>query len=245
MAEPRDTSDYRGRIRARDLSPCRVRVKESDLLILTPTPRAKEATHALLKVRLALEAYIDLHPEFATSLVPLEAKEGAPEIVVRMARAARIAGVGPMAAVAGAIAQAVGEELGRWEEEVVVENGGDIYLKSSRPRTVALYAGDSPLSMKVGIRVKGERGIGICTSSGRIGHSLSLGRAHSVTVVAPQAALADAAATALANMVKEDSHISRALELAGRMEGILGTVVIFEDKLGARGNIELVPLEAE
>lgn len=243
MAGPGDSRNYRGRIKARDLTPYHVKVRESDLLILTPHPRPKEALETLLKVRMALEAYIDLHPSFATSLVPVEVEPGAPAMVKTMARAARAAGVGPMAAVAGAIAQAVGEALAQEEEEVVVENGGDIYLKSHHTRTVALYAGDSPLSMKVGIRVRGEKGLGVCTSSGRLGHSLSLGRAHSVTVVAPDAALADAAATALANLVKDPDHISLALERASKIEGLTGAVVIFEDKLGAWGKVELVPLE--
>ncbi len=235
---------YRHRIKAHDLVPYRVKVRESDLLILTPTPREREALDALLKVRLALEAYIDLHPAFATSLVPLEVEPGAPEIVKTMAQGAKAAGVGPMAAVAGAIAQAVGEALEQWEDEVVVENGGDIYIRSSHTRKVALFAGDSPLSMKVGILLEGGQGpLGVCTSSGRVGHSLSMGRAHSVTVVAPHAALADAAATALANMVREEDHIPLALERASQIEGLLGTVIIYEEKLGAWGRIALVPLE--
>jgi len=244
MAGERD-KEYRSRIKAKDLTPYRIKVRESDLLILTPTPREEEALDAILTVRLPLEAYIDLHPDFAASLVPLEVEPGAPDIVKVMARAAQATGVGPMAAVAGAIAQAVGERLAQWEKEVVVENGGDIYIRSSRDRTIALFAGDSPLSMKVGIKVKGkDTPLGVCTSSGRVGHSLSMGRAHSVTVVAPDTPLADAAATALANTVKEADHIQKVLEKATEIDGLLGTVVIFEDRLGAWGKIELVSLEA-
>jgi len=243
MAGRENAQDYRGRIKAQDLITYHVKVKESDLLILTPNPRPKEALETLLKTRMALEAYLDLHPSFAPSLVPVEVESGAPEVVIKMAQAAKATGVGPMAAVAGAIAQTVGEALAQWEEEVVVENGGDIYMKTKQPRTVALYAGDSPLSMKVGLQVPGGKGLGICTSSGRLGHSLSLGRAHSVTVVAPEAALADAAATALANLIKEPPHISKALEMATEIKGLTGVVAICEDKLGAWGKIKLVPLE--
>ncbi len=243
MAGTGSAKDYRGRIKAQDLTPYRVKVRESDLLILTPRPRPKEALEALLKVRMTLEAYMELHPTFGPSLVPVEVEPQAPEIVKRMARAGQATGVGPMAAVAGAIAQAVGEALTRWEEEVVVENGGDIYMKTTHPRTVALYAGDSPLSMKVGLRVKSTQGMGVCTSSGRLGHSLSLGQAHSATAVAPDAALADAAATALANLVREKSHIPLALERAAQIEGLTGAVIILEDRLGVWGKVELVPLE--
>ncbi len=236
-------ADYRGRVRARDLTPYRVRIGESDLFILTPTRREKEATEALLAARLPLKAYIDLHPEFALSLMPIRVQPGAPEIVKGMAQAANIVGVGPMAAVAGAIAQAVGKRLSHLDGEAIVENGGDIYIDSPKERIVALFAGDSPLSMRVGLKVCGAQGpLGVCTSSGRVGHSLSFGKAHSVTVVASDAAVADAAATALANMVRGPDDIGKTLERAKEMEMVEGAVVIFEDHLGAWGHIELVHL---
>ncbi len=242
MAGAGDTRDYRGRIRAQDLISYQVKVRESDLLILTPSPRAKEALSILLEVRLVLEAYIDLHPAFVTSLVPLEVEDCDPEVVKTMARAAQAAGVGPMAAVAGAIAQAVGERLVLLERDVVVENGGDIYIHSRRERVTALFAGDSPLSMKVGIRVPEGAARGVCTSSGRVGHSFSRGKAHSVTVVARDAAMADAAATALANMVQSPRDIGETLKKARELPDLLGVVVICEDCLGAWGEASLVPL---
>jgi len=235
--------DYRRRVGARDLVAYQVKVKESDLLILSTHNREKEALEALLEARMVLEAYIDLHPDFATSLIPVEVKPQAPPLVRQMAQAALLSGVGPMAAVAGAIAQAVGERLASEGEEVVVENGGDIYMRSFKERVVALFAGDSPLSMKVGVRVPGGKVRGVCTSSGRIGHSLSLGKAHSVTVVASDAPLADAAATALANLVQGPSDIERTLKEASRIPGVLGAAVICEDRLGAWGELDIVPLE--
>jgi ApbE superfamily uncharacterized protein (UPF0280 family) len=234
---------YRGRIRAKDLMAYRVKVKESDLLILSTHNRGKGALEALLEARMALEAYIALHPDFATSLTPVEVESQAPPLVRQMAQAALLSGVGPMAAVAGAIAQAVGEKLVSEEGEVVVENGGDIYIRSFKERVVALFAGDSPLSMEVGVKVPGDGARGVCTSSGRIGHSLSWGRAHSVTVVASGAPLADAAATALANLVQGPFDIERTLKRANRIPGVLGAVVICEDRLGAWGELDLVPLE--
>jgi ApbE superfamily uncharacterized protein (UPF0280 family) len=237
--------EYRSKIKANDLTAYRVKVKESDLLILSPHNRKREALETLLEARISLEAYIDLNPDFATSLVPMEVKPHAPSLVKRMAQAAVISGVGPMASVAGAIAQTVGEKLFILEREVVVENGGDIYLHSRKDRVLALFAGDSPLSMKVGIKIPKGEARGVCTSSGKIGHSLSRGKAHSVTVVAWNAAVADAAATALANIVQSPLDIEKALQRAKRLPDILGTVVICEDRLGAWGEANLVPLEGQ
>ena len=236
---------YRRRVSPRGLVPFEVRAKETDLWILAIQDLSQEALEEVLRLRHQLEGYIEGHPAFLDSYSPLPDDPMAPPVVRQMLAAALKTGVGPMAAVAGAIAQAVGERLAQWEKEVVVENGGDIYIRSSRDRTIALFAGDSPLSMKVGIKVKGkDTPLGVCTSSGRVGHSLSMGRAHSVTVVAPDTPLADAAATALANTVKEADHIQKVLEKATEIDGLLGTVVIFEDRLGAWGKIELVSLEA-
>ncbi len=125
-----------------------------------------------------------------------------------MAAAAQTAGVGPMAAVAGAIAECVGRELLEFSPEVIVENGGDIFLKVSHRRTVGIFAGDSPLTGRIGIQIEArDTPLGVCTSSGTVGHSLSFGRADAVVVLAPAAALADAAATAIGNRVsRKEGH---------------------------------------
>lgn len=235
--------EYRTATKVRGLATYRVKVKESDLLISTPNRREKEALEALLEVRLGLEGYLELHQDMAPSLVPVKPDKSAPPIIKEMCQAAQVVGVGPMAAVAGAIAQFVGEKLLAIEREVIVENGGDIFIKSSRKRVVALYAGDSPLSMKIGIRVKPEEGLGICTSSGRFGHSLSLGKAHSVTVVAARASLSDALATHLGNIVKGPQDIKRSILKGSSYPGVKGIVIICEDRLGAWGDLELVNLK--
>jgi ApbE superfamily uncharacterized protein (UPF0280 family) len=120
-----------------------------------------------------------------------------------MAEAASIAGVGPMAAVAGAVASFLGQVLGSCSREVIVENGGDIYLRSAHERVVAVFAGDSPFSYKIGLRVKPEdTPAGICTSSGTVGHSLSFGNADAVVIKGESAILADAVATQAGNLIK-------------------------------------------
>ncbi len=142
---------------------------------------------------------------------------------------------------AGAVAQMVGEKLLHSSPEIIVENGGDIYLKVSRKRVVAIYAGESAFSGKLAIEVAPDRTpLGICTSSGKVGPSLSLGIADAAVVVAPSAALADAAATAVGNAVKSEDDVDAALEIGRRIKGVSGIVVIAGSNLGVWGDIRLL-----
>ncbi len=204
--EPRT---YRYWVESKDLIPFKVIVKESDLYILALTNLQRKAYRLVVKYRSILEKYIEQHPIFLTSLEPIPVDEDAPHIVKVMAEAGEKAGVGPMAAVAGAIADFVGTELSAFSPEVIIENGGDIYLKSSRKRVVGIYAGKSPLTGKVGLEINGEdTPIGISTSSGTVGHSLSFGKADAATVIAGSATLSDAVATAIGNLVKAPADIA-------------------------------------
>jgi len=190
-----------------------------------------------------LESYLAAHPGFLEALAPWPEDPFAPGVVREMIAAAARVGVGPMAAVAGALAQRVGRALSPQSPEVIVENGGDIYLKLQQPATIALFAGKSPLSGKVGLKIDPAWGpLGVCTSSGTVGHSLSFGRADAACVLAADAALADAAATALGNRVPAAGSIPAALEWAGTIPEILGAVVIVGEKMGAWGRVELAPL---
>jgi ApbE superfamily uncharacterized protein (UPF0280 family) len=148
-----------------------------------------------------------------------------------------------MAAVAGAMAESVSKDLFKFSKEVIVENGGDIYLATSKERRVAIYAGESPLSLKIGILIKPEETpLGICTSSGTVGHSLSFGKADAVCILSKSAALADAAATAVGNLVQEKRDIEKGLERGREIEGVLGAVIIVGEKIGIWGNITLTQL---
>lgn len=218
-------------------------IKETDLYILAQRVLEQEAREAIINLRQQLEAYISANPLFQTSLVPLPADPRAPQIVKEMLAASQTAGVGPMAGVAGAMAAFVGAALLAFTPEVVVENGGDIFLETGAARTVGIFAGASPLSMQVGIRVPAERQpLGVCTSSATVGPSLSLGRADAVCVISPSATLADAAATALGNMVQGKGDIEQALEAGQKIRGVEGAVIIVADALGAWGGYELVKL---
>ncbi len=232
---------YRHDIKERDLVSFQAAVKETDLYIRAARDLSAEAVAAINEVRGPLERYIREHPIFLHSLEPLPVDRHAPEVVKRMQQAARLAKVGPMAAVAGAVAQMVGEKLLHLSAEIIVENGGDIYLKVGRKRTVAIYAGESVFSGKLAIEVAPDRTpLGICTSSGKVGPSLSLGIADAAVVVAPSAALADAVATAVGNAVKSEDDVDAALELGRRIKGISGIVLIAGSNLGVWGDVPLL-----
>jgi len=233
---------YRRHTQAQDLVPFSVKVKESDLLIFAEKDLKEKAEHRLLRERKNLEAYIRYDPRFAESLVPISLPPFAPPICRLMARVSREAEVGPMAAVAGAINEAVAEELIPESPELIIENGGDLLVVSQKERVVAIYAGeDSPFSFRVGIRLRGGT-FGVATSSGKVGPSLSFGRADAVVAVAKSSALADAWATSLANRVKRREDVEPVLQFARRITSLEGVVVIFEDVLGVEGKIELEKL---
>ncbi|WP_417912823.1 UPF0280 family protein, partial [Candidatus Electronema sp. TJ] len=223
-----------------------VKMAETDLHILADRPVEDMALLAVAKVRAEIEGYIRQHPLFLSSLSPLPLDSGAPEPVQAMLAAGLAAGVGPMAAVAGVIAEAVGRELLRQGlTEVIVENGGDLFLARTQPSVVAVYAGASRLSGKLGICLQPEQlPCGLCCSSGTVGHSLSFGVADAAAVLASSAAIADAAATRLGNEVKsrDSRSVSRAVGLSKQIEGVTGAVVIVGDHLGAWGTVELTQL---
>jgi uncharacterized protein len=223
------------------------RIKDTDLHILADREVSALAQKLALQYRLQIEKYIQHHPDFAHALSPLSLDALAPPIVKEMLAAGRSASVGPMAAVAGVIAEYVGKGLLQSGcREVMVENGGDIYISRSQDCIVAIFAGESSLSLRTGVKIAGNiMPIAVCTSSGTVGHSLSFGQADSVTVIAKSTALADAAATRLGNEVGrgvDGSGITRALEKSREINGVLGVVVICREKIGAVGDVELVSI---
>ncbi|MFP3982718.1 MAG: UPF0280 family protein [Desulfurivibrionaceae bacterium] len=237
--------DYRNRIDADGLISTFVRVSQTDLQILADRDIKESATHLVIQYRSQLENYIARNPLFLTALEPLPWDRLAPPIVKDMLAAADKAGVGPMAAVAGAISGFVGRDLLADEgcSEIIVENGGDIYLKRSRSSCVNIYAGTSVLSNRIGIKIAREgMPIGICTSSGTIGHSLSLGQADSVTVLAPDISLADAAATRIGNEIRRVGDLEKGLSLGKSIPGLTGVVIVMDENLGAWGDIEIIRL---
>ncbi|MDP2892322.1 MAG: UPF0280 family protein [Bacillota bacterium] len=223
-----------------DLTYFNVKIKETDLNIGALCELSREALTVVARIRADLEGYAAVHPEFITALYPIQPLADAPDIVKKMCGAAEKAGVGPMAAVAGAVAQEVGEALREHSSEIIVENGGDIYMASRKERHVAILAGSSVLSGRAAMKIRPEKTpLGICTSSGTLGHSLSFGQADAAIVLAPDAALADACATLLGNLIRTPGDLSPALEKVCRIEGVMGAVAIIGEKIAALGDIEL------
>jgi len=148
-----------------------------------------------------------------------------------------------MAAIAGAIAEQVGLGLLKLTDQVIIENGGDVFVKSNSSVTVGIFAGNSPLSLRLGIRLKSKSNPGaVCTSSGTIGHSLSLGKADAVCVVAESCPIADAAATSIGNLINSPADIERAISAGRKFEELTGIVAIVDEKVGMWGDLEVVSI---
>ena len=234
---------YRQQIHHQRLVSFKVAVQETDLMILADSDLSELAEEIIYKVRGPLEGYIASHPEFLRALTPLPYEELVPPVVREMLAAAQVCGTGPMAAVAGAIAEQVGLALLRESAEVVVENGGDCFVKVNSPVQISIFAGRSKLSNTLALKVYPDKTpLGVCTSSGTVGHSISFGLADAATVISASAALADAAATMTCNQIKSEADIPKAIAFAKQIEGVLGVVVIVGEQIGAWGEVELVPI---
>ena len=231
---------YRRWVTNKDLFPCHITVKQTDLYILARSDIRDKAMKSTLKHRAAIEKYIQKHPLFVTTLKPYPADDQAPLIIKEMIKASTMVDVGPMAAVAGAIAEAVGKDMLPFSSDIIIENGGDDFLRTTKKRLVGIYAGESPLSGRIALEIKPrETPLGICTSSSTVGHSLSLGNADAVVVLSRSTSFADAAATAICNIVKNSEDIPKAIERAQEMSNLYGIVIIKGDKLGFWGKVKI------
>ena len=232
---------YRSMINKGNLILYNVKIAESDLLISSDTNLSDEALKSLTKHRYSLETYIKSHPDFRISLLPLPEDDLAPPIVRDMLSKSNICGVGPMASVAGAVSEFVGNDLLNQTENLIIENGGDIFIKSENKLIASVYAGVSALSYNVNFIVKPEETpLGICTSSATVGPSLSFGKADAVCVISKSATLADAAASAIGNKVKSKNDIKSALDFGIKIKGVAGIIIILGNEMGAIGEVQFV-----
>ncbi len=221
----------------------RVVVEQSDLYVKAHRALHKETEELTKACRSDIVAAIARRAEFLKSLVPIDENPKDAVIATRMVKAGLKAGTGPMAAVAGAVADFVGQALLKLSREVIIENGGDIFLKVDHPIVVGLFAGKSPFGDRMGLQIEPTAlPLGICTSSATVGPSLSLGRADAATVVSRDVPLADAVATALGNRIKDAGDLKNAVEWALSIPGVDGALGVIGDRIAAAGNVELVPL---
>lgn len=232
---------YRDEMNGIDLIYFRVVQKETDLYIGADADVREQCGESVRRHRAELEDYISVHPAFARALAPISLYSSAPPIARDMAKAARAAGVGPMAAVAGAFSQYVARDVGENAADILIENGGDLYMRSKHDRIVSVYAGENSLSDKLRMVIRAERmPMGISTSSAKFGHSLSFGKADSVTILSPDAILADAMATAVCNRVRSTDDIAAAIDFAASVPNVSGVIIIINGKIGIFGSVELV-----
>lgn len=182
--------------------------------------------------------YCQNHPEFEKSLHPLKITESSPKIIRTMYKASMQAGVGPMATVAGAIAEAVGKKLLKYSREIIIENGGDIFIAVSKTRRIGIFAGIGNVYNNLILKIKPNQSpCGICTSSGQFGHSLSLGKTCATIIISKSSALADGYATAFGNIVNNDNDIDFALKSAREKKDINGIIIITSSRMAAYGDV--------
>ncbi|MBT3318380.1 MAG: UPF0280 family protein [Clostridia bacterium] len=234
-------NEYRNLVKTQ-LFTWRTRFMETELQISAESDQSERAYGIVRQLRQTLDEYIAKHEDFGTGLTPIDPGFDAPAVVQDMCLAGVKAGVGPMAAVAGAFAKEVGSRLLTTSKQVIIENGGDVWLTTKGLTTIAIFAGQSSLSMKLGITVDAYDPIAICTSSGTVGHSTSFGKADAAVVVSYDACLADACATRLGNDIKTADDIEAALDTIYKISGVVGALAIVGEKCGAVGDLELVNL---
>ena len=221
----------------------RILIEETNIL-LTSDIEPSYVVGFITHQREELKRFIRMNKEFQTSLEPLKVVSS-PEIVKMMSIAAQVADVGPMAAVAGTISQlTLNFLLKQGAKYVIVENGGDIALKTNKDVIMGLYAGESSLSGKIGFKIKhGKTPMGICTSSGTVGHSISFGKADSVTVFSESSSVADALATSIANHATGDSEVDMVENCLAKAEEVKehfrGVLIVVGESAGTVGKYRI------
>lgn len=197
-----------------------------------------EILNRLYRARRLLDIYLRIHPEFFRSLSPVDPKPSAPEAALIMAEAAHRAGVGPSAAVAGALIDAALDGVGA--SHILLENGGEVYAKVNRETRIGIYAGPSPFTGKLALTLRGgDPPIGVGTSSASVGYALTFGEADAATAIADDAALADAAATAICNAVEgpDPAWLRSGINAAKRIKGLRGAIIIKGSNMMAWGSL--------
>ena len=226
-----------GRKTARRLS-ARYQIRQTIVTVIADEPYHAVCLESIKESRAALEQFIARDPYFRATFEPYGCPADAPLIVKRMCAASARVGVGPMAAVAGAIAEAAVEAMARaGARHALVDNGGDIALLNEETALVGIYAGASPfkdLALEVPPR---DRILGICTSSGTVGPSISLGNADAALIVSDDVALADAAATALGNRITDESSLATAFDFLRDIPEITGAIGIVGGRMATYGKL--------
>jgi ApbE superfamily uncharacterized protein (UPF0280 family) len=228
----------------------RRRFKEANVLFQSDKKSAiEEAVRTVSSQMSTLDRYIQRNPDFVKTLDPIDAEPSAPHIVKTMVSVAKRVEVGPMAVVAGALADLALEAMLKSKATIaIVEDGGEIAASSQRDFNIGLYAGKKSLFNQVAFKIlPSDCPIGVATSSATVSHAISFGQAEAATVFANTAALADGAATAICNAVtgeSEEASIQRGLDRAKQLN-IEGTIIHRGDYVGTYGRLpQLVKIKS-
>ncbi len=217
-----------------------VTIKESDLYFISDKNIKKQAYLELIKLRKIIEKHIKERPTFYTSLKPLNLPDyDIHEMIKEMYLAAQKADVGPFASIAGVIAEFIGKKLLKFCNEIIVENGGDIYINTKKDRIIRIYC---EKIKNLGIKISKEiQPISICSSSSKIGHSISFGSADLVVVISKKGAIADAFATSICNKIKNLNDLQKTINNVNE-DNIQGIIAICNKKIAIKGKINFIKI---
>ncbi len=233
---------YRDWLKKEDLYKVWVAIEESDILVATSKKIDEKLIHIKVEeLRGQIKNYIKRDRRFLTSLVPIECFEDAPPIVKDMCSRAKLCEVGPFAGVAGAIAQYLGRDLLRYSPEVIIENGGDLFLKITRERKVGIVFFRAGAEQILRAKIAPQNTpLGISSSSSKVGHSLSLGNVDLACVFAEDSILSDICATLFGNSVKKKKDIPQAFRRLKSIPGVRAGILVFEGDVSLWGDLEIV-----
>ena len=216
----------------------KLEIDETAVTIAAEAGYISRALDAILRTREDVQRQISTDPFFLTTFEPYDCDCVTSDTIQRMCDASRAVGVGPMATVAGTIAQAGLEAMvAAGCKHGWIDNGGDVALLIDRPVTIEIFC-EPRAHRAFALRIDplGEV-LGVCASSGRVGHSISLGESDVAVAVADSAVLADAMATALGNNVRSDTSLDRCFNPFKHVKGFGGGLVMLDGDVGMWGNI--------
>lgn len=236
-----DKSVYRNKVKSRNRYNWRILYKYSDILVSSDKDVEDRLKKLVKEVYSVLESHIKEDPSFQKSLSPVRSKPQYHPLIKKMCDKSAVFNVGPMATVAGAVCDFMAYGLDGLCRCLIIENGGDVFLKSDRDINMGVYLKNKHFADKLYLRVKrDDMPCGLCSSSGSFGHSLSMGKSDLVTVLAESTISADGAATSAANSINSSEDISKAINIYKNIKDIRGILIVKDDKLGIWGNIELI-----
>jgi hypothetical protein len=231
---------YRNRVKNKEKYTYRVVYENTEFIISSNRDIKSNIEQPLRDIYRDLEFVIERDPAFLKSLSPITIKEFYPVTIRKMCDLSLEFNVGPMAAVAGTVNDYIASSLSVSVENLIIENGGDVYIRSSRDVTTGIYVNNPYYKDGLLIKIKASSTpCGLCSSSGTFGHSLSLGKCDLAAVLSGSSISADAAATAIANSVKNSEDVEKALNKYKGFDSILGILIIKDDRIGIWGEFEL------